>query len=231
MVHDFGGPIGLPLALTPGGRVRRVVVLNSWMWSFAGDAQMERAGKIAGSAVGRFLYRWANLSQRVVMPSAYGDRAKLSPAIHRQYLSVFPDGWSRDAVLWTLARELLGSSAYYARLWSERELLRAMPVLIVWGMRDSAFKPDLLAPLEGSGASRAGDGLPVGHWPTRRIRGGDYVDAGVSWVMHLRLRRITDGRIRVRLGAREGLAARIPLGAYHCTSMRRLKERGSGTLN
>src|SRR5262245_1933815 len=37
VVHDFGGPIGLPLALDGSGRVERLVVLNSWMWSFADD--------------------------------------------------------------------------------------------------------------------------------------------------------------------------------------------------
>jgi haloalkane dehalogenase len=135
------------------------------MWSFAGDAAMERAGKIAGSALGRFLYRWANLSQRVIMPSAYGDRAKLTSAIHRQYLSVFPDRWSRDAVLWTLARALIGSSAYYERLWSQRERLRELPVLIVWGTRDSAFKPHLLARWRDAVPHAQVTELPVGHWP------------------------------------------------------------------
>jgi haloalkane dehalogenase len=41
VVHDFGGPIALPLALHRRGLVRRLVVINSWMWSFAGDRDME----------------------------------------------------------------------------------------------------------------------------------------------------------------------------------------------
>src|SRR5690349_10562936 len=35
VVHDFGGPIGLPLALDHPERVRGLVLLNTWMWSFA----------------------------------------------------------------------------------------------------------------------------------------------------------------------------------------------------
>ena len=166
VVHDFGGPIGLPLAIRRPELVRRIVIINTWMWSFAGDRDMESKGRIAGSATGRFLYRWANLSLRVLAPSAYGDRRKLTPAIHRQYLDRFPDRWSRGAVLWALARALLGSSAFYHSLWRERAKLGAHPALIVWGMKDSAFRPHQLA--------RWKDVLPLatvvevsdaGHWP------------------------------------------------------------------
>src|SRR5688572_3562573 len=78
VVHDYGGPIGLPLAVERPGLVTRLVVINSWMWSFTGDREMERAARMAGGAIGRFLYRYANASLRLIMPSAYGDRGKLT---------------------------------------------------------------------------------------------------------------------------------------------------------
>ena len=165
VVHDFGGPIGLPLALERPTRVSRIVVINSWLWSFAGDRDMERKAKIAGGPVGRFLYRWANLSLRLIMPSAYADRSKLTPEIHGQYLAVFPDRWSRGAVLWPLARALLGSSAYYERLWSMRERLRELPTLIVWGTEDAAFRMDQLARWRAALPQARVVELPVGHWP------------------------------------------------------------------
>jgi haloalkane dehalogenase len=115
------------------------------MWSFMGDQEMERRARVAGSWFGRFLYRRLNLSLRVITPSAYGDRRKLTPAIHRQYLERFPDMWSREAVLWRLAKALLGSSAYYDQLWERREHLRDRPTQIIWGMKDSAFRPNQLA--------------------------------------------------------------------------------------
>ena len=49
VVHDFGGPIALPVALDDPGRVSRLVVLNSWMWSFADDREMARRARM-GSA-------------------------------------------------------------------------------------------------------------------------------------------------------------------------------------
>ncbi len=34
VVHDFGGPIGLAYALDHPENVRRLVLFNTWMWSF-----------------------------------------------------------------------------------------------------------------------------------------------------------------------------------------------------
>lgn len=165
VVHDFGGPIGLPLALERTGLVRRLVVLNSWMWSIADDPAMARAARLLGGQFGRFVYERLNFSPRVIMPGAYADRKKLTPAIHRQYLAPFSDRWSRGAVLWTLARALLASSAHYEILWKRRERLRHVPMLIVWGTRDPAFKMDSLARWRQAAPHAQVVELPVGHWP------------------------------------------------------------------
>ena len=143
VVHDFGGPIGLPLALADDARVDRVVIMNSWAWPLDDDA-MAKGAKFIGGAAGRFLYRYANASLRLIMPSAYGDRRKLTKAIHRQYLEVFRDRDARVLVLHTLARALLGSRAHYQSLLDRIDALRKIPVLIIWGMKDSAFKPHQL---------------------------------------------------------------------------------------
>lgn len=165
VVHDFGGPIALPLALDAPGLVRRLVVLNSWMWSLNDDADMRRAGRLAGGWLGRFLYRHMNFSLRVITPSAYAERRKLTPAIHAQYLAPFPDADSRGQVLWPLARAILGSSEYYDSLWRRRERLADVPALIIWGMKDPAFKPHMLERWKTIVPSARVVELPVGHWP------------------------------------------------------------------
>lgn len=165
VVHDFGGPIALPLVLEGRGIVRRLVVLNSWMWPIADDPSMARVARALGGRLGKFLYERLNISLRAIMPGAYGDRRKLTRAIHMQYLAPFPDRWSRGAVLWTLARSLLGSSGHYERLWNERSVLQSVPMLVIWGMRDPALKPTALERWRAAAPHARVLELPVGHWP------------------------------------------------------------------
>lgn len=165
VVHDFGGPIALPLALRDPSRVGRVVVINSFGWSLDDDPGVRRPARALGGAFGRWLYRRFNFSLRVVMPAAYADRSRLTPAIHGQYLAPFPDAESRGRVLHAFARALLGSSDYYRGIEERLSRLRDRPVLVIWGTRDPAFRPYHLdrwtAALPHARVVR----LSAGHWP------------------------------------------------------------------
>jgi len=170
IVHDYGGPIGLPLALD--GKASKVVLLNTWMWPLDDDPEMVWRARLVGGTLGRLMYRWLNASLRLVMPSAYGDRRNLTPAIHRQYLEPFRDRAARVRVLWPLARALLGSRDYYASLWAQRQRLPALPSLIVWGMKDTAFRPHQLARWEALLPRATIVRLAAaGHWPHEEAPG------------------------------------------------------------
>lgn len=166
VVHDFGGPIGLPLALAEDSRVERVVIVNSWAWPLNDDPKMARAAAFIGGAVGRMLYRYANASLRLIMPSAYGDKRKLTKDIHRQYLEVFRARHARVLVLHALAKALLGSRAHYQSLLDRIGALRRMPVLVVWGMKDTAFQPYQLERWQSLLPDAAVAKIEgAGHWP------------------------------------------------------------------
>src|SRR6478736_4135039 len=77
VVHDFGGPIALPFAEAHPERIARLVVLNSFMWPLEGPSFVRQA-RIAGSALGRLMYRYLNFSLRVLMPSVYSDKRRLT---------------------------------------------------------------------------------------------------------------------------------------------------------
>ena len=142
VVHDYGGPIGLPLALA--GRVTRLVLMNTWMWAFDDDKEMRNRARLVQGAFGRWMYRHLNASLKMLMPSAYADRSRLTKNIHRQYLEPFRNPDDRVLVLWPLAKAILGSAPYYRELYSRVDNLRPIPTSIIWGLKDTAFRPHLL---------------------------------------------------------------------------------------
>ena len=165
VVHDFGGPIGLPVALDDPARVRALVVLNTFMWDTRTDPHLSRGGRLMGGRLGLFLYRHFNASLKLITPSAYADRKKLTPRLHGHYLAPFVGIDSRERVLWALAHALLGSADFYASLWEKRAALAGLPALIVWGTEDPAFHLPHLARWREALPQAAVVELPVGHWP------------------------------------------------------------------
>ena len=127
VVHDYGGPIALPIAVAEPRRISSLVLMNTWFWSIESDPELFRLARLGASFVGRFLYRWFNASLRLIMPSAYADRRKLTPRIHAQYLAPFPLRADRVRVLWALARALVASSSSFERIWDGRARLGAIP--------------------------------------------------------------------------------------------------------
>lgn len=109
--------------------------MNTWLWSNAGNRATESASRIMGGPAGGILYRWFNFSPWVLLRSAYADKSRLTPGIHRHYLAPFADRQQRFAP-WVLARELTGSNDWYDQLWQQRSALESKPALLLWGMRD-----------------------------------------------------------------------------------------------
>ncbi|AMW06864.1 hypothetical protein GEMMAAP_13895 [Gemmatimonas phototrophica] len=144
IVHDFGGPITLPSVLADPQSCRRLIVTNSWGWDMARDPALRRQINLVQGMLGRWLYRYANASQRLLMPKAYGNRAALTPSIHAQYLAPFRDPEARERVLYALARSLKLSAAFFDDLYAKRQRLATVPTHVVWGMKDGTLPPSIL---------------------------------------------------------------------------------------
>ncbi|MBC7174571.1 MAG: alpha/beta fold hydrolase, partial [Polyangiaceae bacterium] len=97
VLHDFGGPIGLPIALEEPARVRSLVLVNTWAWAHGDDPTVGRISRLVASPLGRFLYRRLNASPRWLVPASFGDRKKLTPIIHRHYVAPFASPEDRMA--------------------------------------------------------------------------------------------------------------------------------------
>ncbi len=148
IVHDFGGPIGLYYALHHPENVKRIVIMNTFMWSLKADKHFRQASKLLGSAFGRFLYKYWNFSSRVMLKMSFGDKSKLTQHIHNHYLKVFPTPGSRTSTA-VLAKELIGSSTWFDSLWEKHSAIANIPTLLLWGMKDTAFRKQELEKFEG----------------------------------------------------------------------------------
>jgi haloalkane dehalogenase len=144
VTHDLGGPISLSYALDHPGRVARLLLFNSVMWPMEGEFAVPAVGRLFGSPIGRFLYLQMNASARGLIPLAYGDRTKLTPAIHGQYIAPFPRPEDRHG-MFAFAQQMAAGAPWCATLWERRAALADLPAAIVWGMRDPAFGPKFLA--------------------------------------------------------------------------------------
>lgn len=143
VVHDFGGPIGMCAALERPERIERLVLFNTWMWSIDDDPAIARGAKVAGSWLGRLLYRHVNFPVTVLMPKAMGDPSVLTPEIRRHYAAPLATPDERMGA-WACARALLAAGPWFEELWSRRRLLRDKPTLLLWGMQDPTFGPSYL---------------------------------------------------------------------------------------
>jgi len=138
VVQDFGRPIGVPLAIDLPERVARVVAINTWMWPNGEDPALKKLDRVIRGPLGRFLYRWLNFSPRVLLPSTFAVKQRLTRALHQQYLGPFARRADREGP-YQLARALIGADPHYAALWANKRALADKPLTVLWGMKDPAL--------------------------------------------------------------------------------------------
>lgn len=139
VVHDFGGPIGLHAAMLHPERIKKLVVLNSWLWSNEQDPDYIKLKKILKSPLLPFLYRYLNFSPRFILPRSFGKK-QLSRRILQQYTLPFKKINERSGPL-AFARSLLHDQPWFEALWQKRYAIKDKPALFVWGMKDPLVKP------------------------------------------------------------------------------------------
>lgn len=142
VVHDFGGAIGLNFAMRYPEKIKRLVILNSWLWSSKTDPDFIKLSKILKSPLLPFLYRYLNFSPRFILPKSFGDR-KISKQLLKQYTKPFADKTQRNGTL-AFAQSLLNDQDWFEQLWSKRQVISDKPTLFVWGMKDPVIKPPYL---------------------------------------------------------------------------------------
>lgn len=164
VVHDFGGPIALNVAIQHPDKFKNVVILNSWLWSSANDPDFIKLSKILRSPILPFLYRYLNFSPKFILPKSFGDK-KLPNRLLSHYTKPFGNKSQRNGAL-AFAKSLLNDQDWFEELWNKRDAISAKPTLLIWGMKDPAIKPHNLEKFERGFANTKTVQLETcGHFP------------------------------------------------------------------
>ncbi len=142
VVHDFGGPIGMNMAINYPEKVKGFVILNSWLWSCKDDPGYIRLSRVLKSPLLPFLYKYLNFSPRFILPRSFGDN-KLSRSLLSQYTRPFASKTERNGTL-AFALSLLNDQEWFEELWRKRENISAKPALFIWGTKDAFITPSYL---------------------------------------------------------------------------------------
>ena len=139
VMQDWGGPIGMAYAVAHPENIAGLVILNTWSWPVDRDWYYRAFSGFMGGPVGRMLIRRRNFFATSVMKQAFGVKEKLTPAVHAQYLQALGTPAERKGCM-VFPRQIIHSTAWLAGIWSRVSVLENLPALIVWGMKDIAFR-------------------------------------------------------------------------------------------
>lgn len=138
MGQDWGGPISMAVAVERADRVRGIVLGNTWFWP-ADTLSTKAFSRIMSSPPMQYAILRRNLFVERLIPA--GTQRRPSAAVMEHYRAVQPTAEARKGVA-ELPKQILAAHPLLARLAREVPAkLGAKPALLVWGMKDFAFRP------------------------------------------------------------------------------------------
>jgi haloalkane dehalogenase len=138
MGQDWGGPISMAVAVERAARVRGVVLGNTWFWPID-DRTTKIFSKVMSSRPMQYAILQRNFFVERLIPA--GTEFLPKEAVMEHYRRVQPDPAARVGVA-EMPKELLTARPMLERLARDvPATLGAKPALVVWGMRDVAFRP------------------------------------------------------------------------------------------
>ena len=144
LVHDWGGAIGMGLAVRNSEKVERIAILNSG--AYLSNHMPRRIGLLRTPGLGQFLIRGLNL---FAWPATtMSVEVPLSASVKAGYL--FPYGtWAKRIAVWNFVKDIpmKPSDRSYdclATIEAKLELLKGKKIGIFWGQKDFCFNAHFL---------------------------------------------------------------------------------------
>ena len=142
MGQDWGGPISMAVAVERADRVRGIVLGNTWFWP-ADTLTMKAFSRVMSSPPLQHVILHRNFFWELI-PA--GTARRPSAAVMAHYRGVQPSAAARLGVA-EMPKQILAARPLLARLAREVPAkLGAKPALLVWGMKDFAFRPGPMIP-------------------------------------------------------------------------------------
>ena len=138
MGQDWGGPIGMRIALDDPNRLRALVMGNTWYWP-ATSLAMQAFSKIMSSGFIQSQIFQKNMFVERIIP--IGVKHKLAPEVMDHYRGPLRTIDSRAGVA-EFPREILNADRWLREIAANVPFeLGRLPLLLTWGMHDLAFTP------------------------------------------------------------------------------------------
>ncbi len=148
VAHDWGGPVGLGVAVRHPDRFRRLVLMNTWAFAPWPGAPLPRLLEIIRSDRGeKFVLEKNGYLEPALLGTTHHPE-NLTPQVLEAYRAPFPTPESRTALLcWSRDIPVSEADPSYAdmkRIEASLSVFRKTPTLLVWGMQDPVLTPTVL---------------------------------------------------------------------------------------
>ncbi len=141
VMQDWGGPIGLTLALKDPSKVKGVILGNTWAWPLKGSFGIELFSNVMGGRFGRFYARHFNGVWRFFMSKGFTN--KPSKQERAMYKAPFHTKSSREPTS-IFPHQLIRAYQFELKLQQGMAALKYKPALLLWGQKDFAFRKNEL---------------------------------------------------------------------------------------
>ena len=118
LMTDWGGPIGLDFVRKHPGRVKRIVIVNTWCWPVADAYHSKSFRFLMSSRLGQFLITRRNAFVNKVVPKAVGNKSVLTPGIMAHYRNAQPAPDARLASA-AIPGHIVGATAFLRSIRSD----------------------------------------------------------------------------------------------------------------
>jgi haloalkane dehalogenase len=139
--HDWGGPIGMKVALDQVRRLRALVMSNSWYWP-ADRYAMRAFSRVLSSRPMQALIVRRNLFVERILP--LGVKRRLEDVEREHYRAPVPTPESRRAIA-ALPAQIIDASFWLGEIaHAVPRVLGGYPLLLAWGVHDLIFTPQTM---------------------------------------------------------------------------------------